>query len=124
MRKTLLCAFVLSSLGCAHHPAPTDQVAASLAAVRGAEEAGASGVPEAALHVKLAQEQLDQAKALMKDDENLRAEGKAMRAGQDAELALLLARLGESQRKLDGFASANPGSGGESPSTMPSEATP
>jgi len=119
MRKTLLFMIGLGATGCAHHPAPTEQVATSLSAVRGAEEAGANDVPEAALHVKLAQEQLDLAKKLMEDEYNARAEDKALRANQDAELALAIARQSASRRELDKFASSEPASGGERPATPP-----
>jgi pyridoxal biosynthesis lyase PdxS len=117
MQRTFLAAIALISFGCASHPAPTDQVASSLAAVRGAEEAGALEVPEAALHVKLAQEQIDQAKKLMSEDENLRAEDLAIRAFQDAELALAIARENASKKKLDQFAQASGAAtaGGEHP---------
>lgn len=42
---------------CASQPDPTEHLAASMAAVRGAETAGAAQVPQAALHLKLADEQ-------------------------------------------------------------------
>ena len=90
-------------------------MASSLAAVRGAEEAGATHVPNAALHVKLAQEELQQAKQLMEDDKNLRAEDKAMRAEQDAELALLLTRRSAAAKKLAEFTAANASAGGVTP---------
>ncbi|HEY6880259.1 MAG TPA: DUF4398 domain-containing protein [Polyangiales bacterium] len=103
--------------GCAGHPAPTEQVASSLAAVRGAEEVGARDVPEAALHVKLAEEQIERAKKLMGEGENARAEDVAVRAYQDAELALAIARESNSKRKLESFASAHETAGGEQPMT-------
>ncbi|HEY6878403.1 MAG TPA: DUF4398 domain-containing protein [Polyangiales bacterium] len=116
MNKILTCTIgLLAAAGCAHYPAPTDQVAKSLAAVRGAEEVGASEVPAAALHVKLAREEIEQADRLMKDEQNERAEDKALRAGQDAELAILIARQSASQKKLDQFAAANASAGGEAP---------
>jgi hypothetical protein len=105
----------LAAVGCASHPAPTEQVASSLAAVRGAEEVGARNVPEAALHLKLAEEQIEQAKRLMGDGENARAEDRAVRAYQDAELAIAIARENNSKQKLDGFANAHQSAGGEQP---------
>lgn len=117
MRTTLMAGLTLLAVGCASHPAPTEQVASSLAAVRGAEEAGAAQVPEAALHLKLAQEQIDRAKQLMEDDENKRAEDLAVRAYQDAELALALAREKASQQRLEEFAQSNQTSGGEQTTT-------
>ena len=113
MRTTFLSVLGLLAIGCASHPAPTQQVASSLAAVRGAEEAGALQVPEAALHMKLAEEQLEQAQALMPEGDNQRAEDLAVRAYQDAELAIALARENEARQRLDQFASVNPTAGGE-----------
>lgn len=114
MERTFLAAIALIGVGCASHPAPTDQVASSLAAVRGAEEAGALQVPEAALHVKLAEEQIEQAKQLMVDDQdNQRAEDLAIRAYQDAELAIAIAREDAAKKKLDQFAQVNGSAGGE-----------
>lgn len=119
MNKILLFAGGLLAFGCAHHPAPTEQVANSIAAVRGAQEAGANEVPEAALHVKLAQEQIALARSLMEDGEHQRAEDKAIRATQDAELAVVLARQGIAEKKLARFEAANQGAGGEAPITPP-----
>jgi pyridoxal biosynthesis lyase PdxS len=105
----------LGAAGCAGHPAPTEQLASSLAAVRGAEEVGARNVPEAALHVKLAEEQIEQAKRLMNDDENAKAEDLAVRAYQDAELAIAIAREANSKQKLESYAANNGTAGGEQP---------
>lgn len=124
MNKTLLAVIALCAAGCASHPAPTEQVASSLASVRGAQEAGAMEVPEAALHVKLAQEQIEKSQLLMKDDDNKRAEDLAIRAYQDAELALAIAREDAARKKLDQFAQANRSAGGEQPMTPSSGAAP
>jgi pyridoxal biosynthesis lyase PdxS len=105
----------LLALGCASQPVPNQQIASSLAAVRGAEEAGALEVPEAALHVKLAQEQIQQAQSLVEDDQNERAADLAVRAYQDAELAIALARENASKQRLEQFAQANQSAGGEQP---------
>jgi pyridoxal biosynthesis lyase PdxS len=125
MKRTFFAAVALIGAGCASHPAPTDQVASSLAAVRGAEEAGALQVPEAALHVKLAEEQIAQAKQLMTDDEdNQRAEDLAIRAYQDAELAIAIAREDASKKKLDQFAQVNGTAGGENTAAQPATGAP
>jgi hypothetical protein len=78
--------------GCASAPAPTDQMTSAKAAVRSAEELGASGVPEADLHVKLAQEQIAHANKLIEEGENERAARLLQRAAADAELAVALAK--------------------------------
>ncbi|MBS2017559.1 MAG: DUF4398 domain-containing protein [Deltaproteobacteria bacterium] len=71
---------------------PSERLATAEAAARSASELGASKEPKAALHLKLAQEQIDQAKALMKDGDNKRADLVLQRAGSDAELAVMLAK--------------------------------
>ena len=123
MRKALLSMIGLCAIGCAHTPAAGDQIASSLAAVRGAEEAGALNVPEAALHLKLAQEEIEQAKALLQRGENEKAQDRALRAGNDAELAVAIARETASHRKLEQFAQANQAAGGEAPA-QPSPGAP
>src|SRR5206468_12900603 len=77
---------------CGSFPKPDARVSSSEGAIRGAQEAGAQGVPQANLHLKLAQEERDKALALMKDGENEKAEYLFMRAEADAELANSLAR--------------------------------
>jgi len=67
-------------------------MARSEASVRAAQEVGGQNDPQAALHLKLAQEELDQAKQLMNDGDNKRADYVLLRADADAELAVALAR--------------------------------
>lgn len=73
-------------------PPPSDRLASAEAAARSASELGAGKEPKAALHLKLAQEQIDQAKALMRDGDNRRADLVLQRAGADAELSVMLAK--------------------------------
>lgn len=73
-------------------PPPSERLATAEAAARSANELGAAKEPKAALHLKLAQEQIDQAKALMKDGDNKRADLVLQRAGSDAELSVMLAK--------------------------------
>jgi hypothetical protein len=82
---------VLAACG-AHVPPPTDRLAGAEAATRSARELGAANDPKAALHVKLAEEQIGLAKTLMKDDDNQRAERTLQRASADAELAIVLVK--------------------------------
>jgi hypothetical protein len=83
---------VLAVSACASFPPPTNTVASSLAAVRGAEELGAADVPQAALQLQLAHEEITKAKKLMAEGENERAHYMALRATNDAELAIVLTR--------------------------------
>lgn len=80
------------------YPVPAQQLADTRSAQRSAEEVGAESDPTAQLHLQLAREQMDKANALMKEDENRRAELMLIRAKADAELALALAH--EQRSKL------------------------
>jgi hypothetical protein len=90
----LLAAATSLSLACASHPPPTDHMASAIAAVRGAQVAVAQAgqVPEAALQLKLAEEQVAQARQMIDRGDNERADYMTLRAYNDAELALALAR--------------------------------
>ncbi len=88
-------AFTLTA--CGGYAVPTDRLIASEAATRSAREVGASNAPQAALHLKLAQEEIAQAKALMSDGNNKRADYVLIRAKADAELALALAKQASAQ---------------------------
>lgn len=79
--------------GCgASYPAPTQHMADAQAALRSAQELGADGLPEAQLHLKLAEEQIAKGKADLEDNDNKRADFTFVRAKADAELALALAK--------------------------------
>jgi hypothetical protein len=67
-------------------------MASAEAAARSARELGADKDPKAALHLKLAQEQIDQARKLMADNDNHRADFVLQRANADAELSVMLAK--------------------------------
>lgn len=62
------------------------------AAIRGAEVAGATEDPRASLHLKLAKEQVERAKALIAEGDNEQATSFVERAHADADLALVLAQ--------------------------------
>jgi hypothetical protein len=92
IRNVTMLSVVLAVAACASFPPPTNTVATSIAAVRGAEELGAANVPQAALQLQLAQEEIAKAKKLMADGENELAHSMALRASNDAELAIVLTR--------------------------------
>jgi hypothetical protein len=92
----VVCGF-LAIEGCASYPAPNAKVATSEAAIRAAEESGAKNVPQAALHLKFAEEQLQSGKDLIAEDKNERAEYVLARAQADAELAIALSHTEESK---------------------------
>ncbi len=92
-------AVATASVGCASYPAPTEHLANSMASIRAAQEVGAPQVPQAALHLKLAEDQVAQAKELMKDGKNERADYMTLRAYNDAALALALTREEQARTK-------------------------
>ena len=63
---------------------------ASTSVIRAAEEAGAAKVPQAALHLQLAKEELELAKGLAAKGEKKEAGSMLLRAEADAELAVVL----------------------------------
>lgn len=77
---------------CASYPAPVQQLADAEAAERTARESGADADPQGQLHLKLAQEEIAQAKQLMASGDNDAATSRLVRARSDAELALQQAR--------------------------------
>lgn len=78
--------------GCGSTAPPTERLVSTESAIRGAQELGAKDVPRASLYLKLAQEQLEEAKALIQDKEHKRADLVLQRAQIDAELSVALAR--------------------------------
>ena len=106
-------AFAISVGACGGAPVPTERMVASEAALRGAQEVGAQNVPQAALHLKLAEEQIAKAKQLISDGDNERADYVLIRAKADAELALALAKesnaKADAQRALDSIKSMQGG---------------
>ncbi len=81
--------------GCASIPRPTNELAQSEGALRSAQELGAGQIPQAALEVKLAQDELEQAREQMKGDHNEAARQSLLRSQADSELALALTRQGK-----------------------------
>ncbi len=90
--QAMMCIAAVGLVACASTPPPHDRQASSEAAIRAAKEIGAAQVPQAALHLKFAQEWLDKAKAQMREGDNAEASYTLLRAQADAELALALAR--------------------------------
>jgi len=91
----------LFGLGCASAAVPTEKLTAAEASVRAAQEVGANSVPQAELHLKLAQEQVQLARKLSADGDNERASQVLLRAKADADLALALARDSQAEKSLE-----------------------
>jgi hypothetical protein len=93
--------FALVLGACAGFPAPAERLASAEAAARSARELGAEKDPKAAYHLKLAEDQLAQGKALLKEEENKKADLVLLKAGADAELAVALAKEFNAQTEAE-----------------------
>lgn len=96
MNKHLACgsaltAIMILSTGCAKTEPPHTALSKAQSAVSAAEAKGAQKVPDASLYLKMAKDGIDQAEALMNEDEHERAAAVLERARVDAELAISLA---------------------------------
>jgi hypothetical protein len=91
----------LFGVGCGSAAVPTEKLTAAEASVRAAQEVGATSVPQAELHLKLAQEQVQTARKLSADGDNERAAQVLLRAKADADLALALARDAQAEREVE-----------------------
>jgi hypothetical protein len=88
----------LFAVDCGGSSIPLDKLTDAKATVRAAEEAGAEGTPQAALHLKMANDELASAQKAMDDKDNDRARLLFNQAQSDADLSLALAR-GTTQRQ-------------------------
>lgn len=82
----------LFAVGCGGAAVPQEQLTAAQAAVSAAQVGGAPNDPQAALLLKKCQDGIADAKKLIEDGKNHRAEMVLMKAQADAELALALAQ--------------------------------
>lgn len=88
--------------GCAGAAFNTD---APTSEIRAAHEVGAAKTPQAALHLRLAKEELAKAKRLSADGDDKEAASMLTRSQADAELAVALARNAtEKQAAMDALA--------------------
>lgn len=76
-----------------------DKLTEAQAAIRAAEEVGASNQPQASLHLQLARDQIQQAKRLADEGEEENAALLLNRAQVDAELAVQLAQTDREQQQ-------------------------
>ena len=96
-----LAAVALALTACASSPMPTTRVASSTAAVRSAHEVGADAIPDAALHVRMAEDELRTAQRLIRDGEPEKADMLLVRSQSDAELAIGITRASKAKASAD-----------------------
>jgi hypothetical protein len=101
LKASMVIGATLFGMGCASSAVPTEKLTAAEASVRAAQEVGAGSVPQAELHLKLAQEQVLTARKLSDDGENERAAQVLLRAKADADLALALARDAQAAKQVE-----------------------
>lgn len=78
---------------------PQEQLTSSKSTISVAQAEGATNEPQAALHLKLAQEQVAKAEALIKDGDNREAAHLIERAQADADLAVALAKEAKAKQQ-------------------------
>lgn len=88
----------LGSVACGGSAVPESQMMAARTSVSAAEAVGASNEPKAALHLKLAKDEIAAAEGLIQEGENDRARDALTRARLDADLSLSLTREAETRR--------------------------
>ena len=92
MREFCLVGIVALATACGGAAVPQESLTAAKASIAGAEVGGAASEPKAALHLKLAKEQVAKAESLISDGDNEEAARVIDRAQADADLALSLAK--------------------------------
>lgn len=95
MRSIVMAGSILYAVvatGCASGPPVNQRTESSTAAIRAAEEVGATRVPRASLHLQLAKEEAERAKGLSASGDKERAASLLLRAEADADLAVALSR--------------------------------
>jgi hypothetical protein len=96
--KTIASVATLAAItGCASYPIPVQHMADAEGAARSASDVGAGSNPQAALHLKMATEEIANAKQLIADGDNEKADSVLSRAKADGELALGEAREQQAQ---------------------------
>jgi hypothetical protein len=85
-------ALILGAACASTTTARNEKAESSSAAIRAADEVGASHNPDAALYLQLAKEEAEHARGVINPKEKDRADRLLMRAQVDAELSLALAR--------------------------------
>lgn len=106
MKSIIIGAGLLAAVGCGGGatsvtPRTANATAETTAAIAAAETAITKDQPQATLYLKLAKDQLHQAKQLIQEDETDKAQLVLERATADAELALMLARESDAKQKAE-----------------------
>jgi hypothetical protein len=118
-RLSLVLLLVAGLGGCATAMTPQN-VEGTAASIRAAEEVGAAKVPEAALRLQLAKEQLQRARTMTAKQQQPAAHRLVMRSHADAELALALTRSSVARAAAKKATERNMNIQGNGPATVDS----
>jgi hypothetical protein len=99
MRHLSLATSALLIVACGGAAIPQEQLTSSKATISVAQVEGAPNEPKAQLHLKLAQEQVAKAEALIADGDNEEAAQIIERAQADADLAVALAKEAKAKKE-------------------------
>jgi hypothetical protein len=97
---TCLAALGLTAAGCAGTAPPTERLTTAQASVKAGRMLGAEEVPQAQLHLRMAEQSVARAQKLMRDDENELADLMLQQANADAQVALALTRESQARGEL------------------------
>jgi len=92
MRSTVAILFTICLVGCSSSSLPPAKVVETQSSISAAAAVGAEQNPQAALHLKMARDQLSEAQSLIDSGKNDAARLVLERANADAEVALMITR--------------------------------
>jgi hypothetical protein len=101
VQTSIAIGLVTVGMGCGAATLPPEQLAATQSSLRAAQELGATNVPQADLHLRLAKEEVAQAQKFAEDGDEDLGKMQLDRAKADAELSVALARQATAQKSLD-----------------------
>jgi hypothetical protein len=97
----LLASICMGASACVTSASPVAARTDAIAAVRAARELGAADTPESAVHLALADDELERAEALIRSGDMDSAERILVRARADADLAMALRREAAARTQAD-----------------------
>jgi len=102
VQKSITLGIATVSMACATAALPPEQLASTEASLRAAQELGAQSIPKAELHLRLAKEEVAQARKFAESGDEDLGKMQLERAKADAELAVALSREATAQQNLGG----------------------
>jgi hypothetical protein len=101
VQTSIAIGLVTVGMGCGAATLPPEQLSSTQSSMRAAQELGATNVPQADLHLRLAKEEVAQAQKFAEDGDEDLGKMQLDRAKADADLSVALARQATAQKSLD-----------------------